>query len=179
MPPGSRRRSLAFFDAFANREKWWISKKDSRPWPVLCTSLYIFAPLWKTCEFMMCLDRAKCDPTLSSLVSYRTWLYTSWSNCSKTCFTLYVLRDIRSKFEKQNLKFTAMFSSISVVIAFFGVFCVLRGQGVTALASLKTSLAEAKTKNEERQLCQNRSYQNRKMMLFWCFLSKWNCVLKT
>ena len=65
-------------------------------WPILCTSLYIFTSLSKTCEFLMC------DPTLSSLVSYRTWLYTSWSNCSKTCFTLYVLREIQRKFEKQN-----------------------------------------------------------------------------
>lgn len=145
-------------------------------WPILCTSLYIFTSLSKKCEFL------KCDPTLSSLVSYRTWLYTSWSNCSKTCFTLYVLREIQRKFEKQNWNshnVVYVFSSISVVISFFGVFCILRGQGVTALASLKTSLEEAKTKNEETTIVSKQKLSKSKNDVFLVFLSKWNCVLKT
>ena len=62
------------------------------------------------------------------------WLYTSWSNCSKTCFTLYVLSANFTNLTES----VVMFSSPRFVCP----ICVLslRGQGVTALASLKTSL---------------------------------------
>ena len=72
------------------------------------------------------------------------WLYTSWSNCSKTCFTLYVLSANFTNLTES----VVMFSSPRFVCP----ICVLslRGQGVTALASLKTSL-QRQTKPVEKQ----------------------------
>ena len=77
MPPGSRRRSLAFFDALANRLEKLVKTQDhgtSFAHPLhIFVHLYTavqphsrFYGLWNTCQFSMCLDslEAKCDPTL-------------------------------------------------------------------------------------------------------------------